>query len=101
MNENGVAIRAGLGNYRRSDGAARPTTVSIISGCPNSSVSRSATVRATTSVKPPAGAGTMTRIGLVGQDCCAPDCPAKPASSTETRAQMHLEEAPVLGIKVI
>jgi hypothetical protein len=27
MNENGLAIRAGLGNHRRSNGAARSTTV--------------------------------------------------------------------------
>ena len=48
-----------------------PARLSTITGCRNDCESWSATARATTSVPPPAGYGTIHRIGRSGEACAS------------------------------
>src|SRR5512144_2148605 len=60
-----------------------PALFSTITGCPSSAEIPCATARATPSVPPPGGNGTINLIGWVGHDCA----PAVPAAQASARAR--------------
>src|SRR5574339_376943 len=63
-----------------------PALFSTTTGCPSSVESPCATARATPSVPPPGGNGTINLIGWVGHDWA----PAVPAAKASARAQAEI-----------
>jgi len=82
-----VAVGRGLRHRFRAEQAADPRPVSMMTGWPRPSENFCTTTRATLSLAPPGGNGTIRRIGAARIVCaCRSEAQAKSASAHPIRA---------------
>src|SRR5215211_1999919 len=85
--QDGIAVARRLGGGAHAEIAGGAALISITNCCPSFSDSFCPISRATTSVGPPAGNGTMMRTGLLGY-CCAHVVPDSTSAAQSAAIRM-------------